>query len=441
MITAPTRRDFLRTTAIATGAALAAPYVKTAHSAGRLSVLAWDHWVPGENEAFREIVEAWSKTNNVEVTIDFQDDFDPTLAKEASERTGHDFVEVNYAAERPALLEPLDDIVQALANQYGPFSDNARYMAQHEGVWFALPTGRGSLSHPLASRLDLWKTHAGVDLQTMFPAGSRDEALVQGWTYAAFLQACDKLHAAGHPFGNAISPCNDSRTSLAALLAAFGSHMMAADGTITVRSDGTQAALEYMKELVEYMPKDVHEWDNSGNNKWLISGKGAGIFNAPSAWAVAKEDAPEVAAQVWHHDVPSGPGGRYRGLNLGQWGIWTFAENKQAAKDLLLHLGQKKQVDKLLWASKGYDVPPQASFFDHEVWLKEGPPAGTIYNYPVRGDEQLIVPGYPAPPSIAAKMRDANLIPSLVAKVTKEGKSPADAIAWAEGELEKITKA
>ena len=37
MITKPTRRDFLQTTAIATSAALAAPYVKTAHSAGRLS--------------------------------------------------------------------------------------------------------------------------------------------------------------------------------------------------------------------------------------------------------------------------------------------------------------------------------------------------------------------------------------------------------------------
>ena len=146
-----------------------------------------------------------------------------------------------------------------------------------------------------------------------------------------FSQACNKLHAAGHPFGNAISPCNDAATSLAALLAAFGSRTMAADGTITVRSDGTQAALEYMKELVEYMPKDVHEWDNGSNNKWLISGKGAAIFNAPSAWAVAKEDAPEVAAQVWHHDVPSGPGGRYRGRDLGQWGIWTFAENKSAA--------------------------------------------------------------------------------------------------------------
>jgi hypothetical protein len=122
-------------------------------------MLAWDHWVPGENEAFREIVTAWGKANNVDVMIDFQDDFDATLAKEASERRGHDFVEVNYAAERPELLEPLDDIVQALAKQYGPFSDNPCYMAQHEGAWLAVPTGRGSLSHPMASRLDLWNTH------------------------------------------------------------------------------------------------------------------------------------------------------------------------------------------------------------------------------------------------------------------------------------------
>ena len=115
------------------------------------------------------------------------------------------------------------------------------------------------------------------------------------------------------------------------------------------------------------------------------------------------------------HDVPkrsrrplprskSGPVGHLR----------TFAENKSAAKDLLLHLGQKEQVDKLLWASRGYDVPPQASFFDHEVWLKEGPPRpARSHNYPIRGDEQLIVSGYPAPnrASPNAKMRDANLIP------------------------------
>ena len=47
------------------------------------------------------------------------------------------------------------------------------------------------------------------------------------------------------------------------------------------------------------------------NNKWLVSGRGALIMNPPSAWAVAKRDAPKVAEQLWTHGFAAGPKGRY----------------------------------------------------------------------------------------------------------------------------------
>ena len=31
------------------------------------------------------------------------------------------------------------------------------------------------------------------------------------------------------------------------------------------------------KELTEYMPQDIYEWDNAANNRWIIEGKGSGI--------------------------------------------------------------------------------------------------------------------------------------------------------------------
>jgi hypothetical protein len=37
------RRTFLKTTAATTGVVLAAPYIKTAHSAGKLALGMWDH--------------------------------------------------------------------------------------------------------------------------------------------------------------------------------------------------------------------------------------------------------------------------------------------------------------------------------------------------------------------------------------------------------------
>jgi ABC-type glycerol-3-phosphate transport system substrate-binding protein len=212
--------------------------------------------------------------------------------------------------------------------------------------------------------------------------------------------------------------------------------MVDADGEVTVDSDGTRAALEYMQQLTQYMPPDVYAWDDAGNNRWIISGQGSSIENPPSAWAVAVRDQPQVGAQLWHHDTPRGPQGRFRGSKAFFWGLWSFAQNKPAAKDLLLHLASKEQVAKLLTASRGYDMPLQSSMWDHPVWEAEGPPPGTIYNYPVRGDERVIIAGYPAPPPVAAQIYNQGLIPNMVARITQAGEAPDDAIAWAAEELE-----
>ncbi len=189
------------------------------------------------------------------------------------------------------------------------------------------------------------------------------------------------------------------------------------------------------------MPEDIYDWENVSNNRWIIEGKGSAIHNPPSAWAVAKEKAPEVAAQLWHPDVPAGSGGRYRAADPAFFGIWSFAANKAAAKDPLTHLCEREQVTKIAAGSQGYDTPLQAAFSDIEVWRTEGPPAGTLYNYPAQGDEIQVIPGYPAPPSIAEKIADTALMATMVAKVTRERQSADQAIAWAQSELEQLLKA
>ena len=61
-------------------------------------------------------------------------------------------------------------------------------------------------------------------------------------------------------------------------------------------------------------------------------------MNPPSAWAVAKRDAPQIAEQCWTHGMPSGPNGRFAPFLPYFWGIWNFSKNKPAAKSLLLAL-------------------------------------------------------------------------------------------------------
>ena len=58
-------------------------------------------------------------------------------------------------------------------------------------------------------------------------------------------------------------------------------------------------------------------------------------MNPPSAWAVAKRDAPKVAEDCWHFPCPAGPKGRYIPYNYCFYGVWAFGQNKTAAKELV----------------------------------------------------------------------------------------------------------
>ena len=73
-------------------------------------------------------------------------------------------------------------------------------------------------------------------------------------------------------------------------------------------------------------------------------------MNPPSAWAVAKRDAPQVAEQLWTFDPPAGPKGRFDPFLPYFWGIWNFSANKSAAKSLLTFLSQRPQVEQLVAA-------------------------------------------------------------------------------------------
>src|SRR2546421_11957752 len=93
-------------------------------------------------------------------------------------------------------------------------------------------------------------------------------------------------------------------------------------------------AFDYLLRLAAFLPPDVAAWDNTSNNKWLVPGKGALIFNPPSAWAVAKRDAPQVAEKLWTHAMPKGPNGRLVATLPRFQGIWDFSKNKSRAKSL-----------------------------------------------------------------------------------------------------------
>jgi ABC-type glycerol-3-phosphate transport system substrate-binding protein len=220
------------------------------------------------------------------------------------------------------------------------------------------------------------------------------------------------------------------------MFASYGADLVDRDGNITVNTEPVKIVLDWFKRLAPFLPPDVYAWDNASNNRYLISGKGSLILNPPSAWAVAVRDAPKIAEQLWTFPPPKGPKGRIEAGIPWYWGIWSFSRNKPAAKSLLTFLSQRSSVEALVTASHGYDVPLYENFRDFKVWDQEGPPRGTLHNYPPRGDTVLSISCAPAPPKIANQMYAQGTMTKLVAHCTQQGQTISQAIAWAEQEIE-----
>ena len=447
-----TRRDLLKSTALATasvvGAPLAAPYVHGAHAAGKISLGLWDHWVPGANDTLTKLCNEWGEKNKVEVKIDYitsQGDKDLlTASAEAQAHTGHDIMSHRawQISVHRRVLEPLDDVMASLTKSYGEVSKVAEYLAKHDGTWRGIPTVVGSQVKPCCSRIDLYKQHCGIDLTKIFPADdNRDPKLVASWTWDTYLKTADQLHKAGYPVGLPMGQTTDAVDWVGALFTSYGVQLVDGKDNITINSDATRAALEYMKKLMPLNPPEVYAWDDAGNNRWLISGKGSSIMNPPSAWSVAKRDNPDVAKNCWTHDMPSGPKGRFVAQLPFFYGLWSFSPNKSAGKDLLLFISQKDAARRLVAASNGYDIPAFKTMHDFDSWKTVEPPLGTVYNYPPRGDEQTSMTGYPARPDVASQIYNQALPTVLVSKVTQGNESIDSAIKWAEQEIEGFLRA
>ena len=433
------RRHFLATTA-ASSLGLAMPHVRGAHAAGKLSLGLWDHWVPGANNATTALINEWAEKEKVDVSVDYiptqGNKLLITITAEAQARSGHDILSLPswQPADHGRNLEPVDDVMAQLIKENGAVTPAVEYLGKSGGKWLAVPSTVGSQIKGPCSRIDLMQQHAGIDVQAMYPVGAPPKA--DAWTMDALLKAAEACHKAGFPFGIGLGSTADSVDTAGAVFQSFGANLVDASGNITVKTDAVRQALDYYTRLARFFPPDAPAWDDSSNNKWLVSGRGALIMNPPSAWAVAKRDAPQVAERCWTHGMPAGPKGRYAPFLPYFWGTWNFSKNKSAAKSLLVHLSQRSSAEKMVQASGGYDLPSFANFTEFPTWAEEGPPKGTLYHYPNPYHHQILTTAAsPAPPKIAVQIYTQGIMTKLTVRHL-QGESMEKALTWAESEIE-----
>jgi ABC-type glycerol-3-phosphate transport system substrate-binding protein len=440
-----TRRRALHLAAAA--AALPLVHIRTAGAAGKLAVGFWDHWVPDGNKVMQKQVDAWAGKTKVDVQVDFITGNGAKLlmtgVAEAQAKTGHDIMTfLNWDMYNVAAsLAPVDDVMGRLTAKYGESSSTSEYLAKVKGHWMAVPTSSGTQTKPPCARISLMKKY-GIDVQAMYPAKPEKTALAANWTYDTFLKVAEAAHKDGMAFGLGLGGGNntDGIDQVGAMFRAFGATLIDNKGEIQVKSDKVHAALEYAQKLVKFLPDDAVSYDDASNNRALISGKSALIFNPPSAWAVAKRDSPKVAADCWTVPPPAGPNGRFVPTATFFWGIYNFSPNQAAAKELIEFLMQREQVEERSTAVDGYDLPTFSSMNDFKVWEDVEPPKGTVYNYPIRPwhDSQPNITASEAPPDIAVQIYQRAVHTGMVARLKSQ--TIPEVVAWAQDQLEGFTR-
>ena len=424
----------------ATALGITAPFVRGAYAAGKLSVGFWDHWVPNANDATTALIKEWSEKEKVEVQIDFittqANKLLLTGAAEAQAKTGHDilaftsFLPARYADQ----LVPVNDLMTELIKTNGKVNGTVEYLGKIGGKWLAIPATVGSQIKGPCSRIDYMKQFANIDVQAMYPAGEAPKA--DNWTLDTFLKAAEDCHKGGKPFGIGVGNTGDSNDTIGAIFHSFGAMLVNEKGDIVAKSDAVRQALDFYKRLMKFLPSDVAAWDDASNNKFLISGQASLIMNPPSAWAVAKRDAPKVAEQCWTHGMPAGPKGRFAPFVPFFWGIWNFSKNIPASKSLVMHLSQPASIEKMVVASGGYDLPSFEKLTTLKVWAEAEPPKGTLYHYPNPHNHQILsVAAAPAPHKIAEQINTASLQCQMAVRHAG-GEAIEKTLAWATVELE-----
>ena len=398
----------------------------TAKAGSSLKILVWSHFVPAYDEWLDNFARQWGERNRVDVKVDHirNADIPARLAAEASAGAGHDLFEFQAVIQTHTYqdkLVDLTDVANAVGQKYGGWINTAKSIGQVDGgAWKAMMTY--AILQPHIWRTDYFQA-VGYD---KFP----DD-------YPTLLEASAKLKERGNPCGLPLSNCNDGNHNWRSVLYSFGGFEQSEDGKkVALASDETLAAIKYGVELFNRgMTDEVFSWDDAGNNRFLLSGRGSWIDNATSAYITARSQAPEVFNNSKLALQPQGAGptaGRRNGIDANAWAVWNWANDKDTAKAFIADWYDQWQE----WGkvTSGYNAPPL-----NDMWKKPMPGLeDPLFQIMQDWRELSFVAGWKGPFHSAIEEINATFVmPNIFARAVR-GETPDAAMKWGESEYKRI---
>ena len=417
----------LASTAFTGSAALAACDLQFKPEEGaELTLLRWKRFTQGEEDAFMKIVENFKNDCGVTVNVQSEslDDVQPKASVAANVGQGPDIIWGLYSLPHlfPDKLVPVTDLAQMLGEKYGGWVDAAvTYGTRADSdEWIAIPVAvNGNYINYRKSALE----KAGIE---KFPE-TTDE----------FLEAAKKLKEAGMPLGMALGHASgDGNAWVHWALWSHGGALVNENDEVVINSPETRAAVEYVKELHQYMVPGVASWNDSNNNKAFLAGEIGMTNNGPSIYPAAKnEGLTEIAEDIDHAYWPIGPVGKPTEFHIAYpMMIFEYTKYPNAAKGFIEYLFQPEQYNMWLEGAIAYLTPPLEQFADNKVFTDD--PKLSVFKDAAK---RTLTAGYPG--SVGEKAASALaefIVLDMFANAATGNMSVDDAITQAERQAKRI---
>ncbi|HEV3456805.1 MAG TPA: twin-arginine translocation signal domain-containing protein [Thermoanaerobaculia bacterium] len=430
------RRDFVKLAAAtaAVGRCLQFPAPAGARQQ-TLKIAKWAHFLTEYDRWFEAVLaKEWGERHGTRVIVDHVpvEEIGKRAAAEAAARKGHDLFMFPWPpAEFQRHVIDHAEIYQAVASRHGnvdrlghksTYDPNTKQYFAFADSWMPAPL------HYFA---DQW---AAVNM----PLGPLH--------YGSLHSGGQRLRAKlGVPCGLALAPSLESNVTLHTLLHGFGSGILDAEGNVVIdRGARTVAALKYAKALYDDAgaPEQL-TWGAAGNLRAMLARRTSSTINAISLLRTAEKDDPEIAKSIRLSPPLLGSAGVIAVPHVTNCSaVWTFAENREGAKQFLADLIDNSKT--VYEKSLGCNLPIyQKTVPDLIVRLENDPRADPPYKYKELKDAlhwtaNLGFPGYANP--VAMEAWNTFVIPRMFLRVVKGEASPEDAARAAAAEVTQIAE-
>jgi multiple sugar transport system substrate-binding protein len=356
-----TRRQFLASTALATGAAtfsFAAPAV-----AQRPKLVYWCYqFLKESDDARANFAREWAKKNNVDIQISMVPlkEFLPKITAAIEAKATPDIVESNGAELRGrGQLLDVTDIYRKLEKTYGGWVGNAHKIMLEPGgqVHHIMYGFQGFM---LMSRDDLIR-EAGL---TPPPA-----TWVDLLAYAKKAQKLPRVYGLGIPVSNQ----TDSQV-WEDMMKSYGARLADDAGKRVILGDHKREVWEFLDYFTEVwksgvLPPGVATWDNTMNNSTFQSGKAVFILNPITLSLWLEVNNPELLAKTGHYTYPRGPKALIQPVTYGSRSILKYTKVPELAKQFLWDSMEPGKMDRELSVSQW--GPALKAYLSFDVWKKK----------------------------------------------------------------------